>query len=450
MTGLLGGLRRFLSQHPASFYWIGYSGGADSHVLLDLCARLGSQGARFGAVHVNHNLHPDAGRWAEHCESVCGRLRLPCRVLSVEARPGAGESPEEAARNVRYRAWEEWLEAGAALLLAQHQDDQAETVLLQLLRGAGPGGLAGMPPAAELGAGRLLRPLLHVPRRTLLDYAQSGRLDWIEDPANRDLAFDRNYLRHRIFPLIRARWPACARTIARSARHCGEARALLDETLTPLLQTAIDAGGGLDASVLAGLDRPRSRWLLRAWLKQRGFRSPSEVLLERIATEAVTAATDRQPRIEWPEGQIRRYRGRLYALSPQPLPEPDWQVDWDGDTPMKLPGGGELESVPAFGKGIAKRVWRGGGIQIRYRRGGERCRLPGREGRRCLKKLFQERGVPPWMRGRLPLIFIRGELAAVADLWVCEPFVADPGEEGISLYWKVSGGFAYDAVVIES
>lgn len=429
---------RFLRRHPAGLYWIGYSGGVDSHVLLHLCASLRAEmGPVFGAVHVNHGLHPDADRWAEHCKNVCAELDLPFQQISVVAKPKPGHSPEEAARDARYRALAQWLEENTALLLAQHRDDQAETVLLQMLRGAGLAGMAGMAPVAKLGQGHLLRPLLEVPKEALLAYARRFELVWIDDPSNFDEAFDRNYLRHRILPMIKARWPAYARTIARGARHCAETQELVEETMRPQLEAAIDRTGSLDISTLLALDRAHRRWLLREWLKMQGFRSPQAVFFDRILDEVIASRPDRQPRIDWSEGTICRYRGRLYALRPSPLPDPDWQTAWDGEKPLRLPDGSLLDPRPAIGAGVATRYWQQGGIEVRYRRGGERCRLHGRYGHRSLKKLFQEWGIPPWVRVRLPLVYLGGELASVADLWVCEPFAAGPNEVGVILHWKL-------------
>ncbi len=437
MSDLVAGLRRFLHRHPADFYWVGYSGGADSHVLLHLCAQLkGEFGPVFGAVHVNHGLNPSASRWAEHCTQVCAELDLPYRLIAVDARPKSGTSPEEAARNARYKALAEWLEPNTAMLLAHHQDDQAETVLLQLLRGAGPSGLAGMPQEASLGRGKLLRPLLEVPRAALLDYAQRFRLAFIDDPSNFDETFDRNYLRQRVLPLLKARWPACTRTIARSARHCFAVQQLAEKALAKRLERAVDEVRSLDLKALASLDRLEQRCLVREWLKRVGFRPPPAIFLERILEEAVRAKPDRQPRIEWTEGVVCRHRGRLYALRPTPPPDPNWQTFWDGETPLVLPDASVLKPYPTIGAGVAARLWRQGEIEVRYRRGGERCRLPKR-GSKSLKKLCQERGVPAWMRACLPLIYLEGQLAAVANLWVCEPFAAGPEEEGVVLAWEL-------------
>lgn len=411
-------LHRFLSAHPARRYWIGYSGGLDSHVLLHLCAELRAEtGPVFAALHVNHRLHPDADLWQAHCRRICDRLVMPFEAAVVDARPAAGESPEEAARRARYRAFTEVLQANEALLLAQHQDDQAETVLLQLLRGAGPAGLAGMPASAPLGAGRLLRPFLDVPHRTLQDHARAQGLNWIDDPSNADLRYDRNFLRHRVMPLLRQRWPACARTLARSARHCGETVALLEAEMNAALETLVAADGSLDFAALTTRPEPQQRGLLRAWLKRQGARPPGSVYLDRILSECWQAASDRIPRIRWRGGEVRRWRGRLYFLTASPPPDTDWQSPWDGCDALLLPDGSRLEAVPAP-RGIPLALWQERPITVRYRRGGEILRQHGH--RRPLKKLLQEQGVPPWLRQRLPLVYLGEELVAVADLWCAE------------------------------
>ncbi|MCX8048881.1 MAG: tRNA lysidine(34) synthetase TilS [Methylohalobius sp.] len=441
MRDLGAGLGQFLRAHPAAFYWIGYSGGVDSHVLVDLCARLRHElGPVFGAIHVHHGLHPEADRWAEHCQHVCAGLALPFQLIRVAVKPKPGQSLEEVARTARYQAFARHVGKDTALLLAHHQDDQAETVLLQLLRGAGPAGIAGMAQVGKIGQGALLRPLLEVPKEELLVYARQSQLTWIDDPSNFDHTLDRNYLRHCILPLIKGRWPSCARTIARSAKHCAEAQEFLAESVRSQLEGAVDRTGGLAIEALLGLDRRQQRWLLREWLRKQGFRSPPAVLLERILKETISAAPDRQPRVVWSEGVVCRYRGRLYALPLHVSQDPNWQCAWDGQKPLLLPDGSVLEPRPAFGAGIAARWWREGGIQVRYRRGGERCRLPGRCGHKTLKKLFQEQNVPPWMRARLPLIYLADKLAAVADLWVCEPFAARPDEVGMVLSWQGLAG----------
>ncbi len=428
-------LRQFLNAHPARRYWIGYSGGLDSHVLLHLCARIGTDtGLDFAVIHVNHQLHPDADIWQRHCQLTCERLGVPFRAVRVDARPAPGESPEEAARRARYQAFTEVLQADEALLLAQHQDDQAETVLLQLLRGAGPTGLAAMPVSAKLGAGKLLRPFLDLPRQALQAYAESHGLTWLDDPSNADTRYDRNFLRHQVIPLLRQRWPACSRTLARSARHCGEAAQLLTEEAEGWLADHTAADGSLDLAALAMLPRPRQRWLLRAWLRQRGARLPSRVYLDRILDECRQARGDRLPCIRWTGGEVRRWRGRLYFLSAPPPAIPHWESPWNGDDPLHLPDGSRLEAVPAP-HGIPLAAWQNRPITVRYRRGGEILRDRGH--RRPLKKFLQEQGIPPWRRQCLPLVYLDGELVAVADLWCADTL--PPQEPAVRLRWLPRG-----------
>ncbi|TAN48449.1 MAG: tRNA lysidine(34) synthetase TilS [Methylococcaceae bacterium] len=434
-----------LSQHgPAQRYWIGYSGGLDSHVLLHQCAGLNRNPAhpefcgkqRFTAVHVHHGLQAAADEWATHCAAVCAELDLPFRLIHVDAQALPGQSPEEAARNARYRAFAELLAEGDVLLTAQHADDQAETVLLQLLRGSGLAGLAAMPEAMPFGKGRLLRPLLAWNRTALQDYARIHRLSWQEDPSNQQTAFDRNFIRHQILPLLTQRWPGVAVALSRTARHCAEAQGQLERWAEDLLHEAAagEADGTLSVAALRRRQAPEQRLVLRHWLKQAGFRAPSTVVLQRVIHEALAAAQDRSPCVAWREGEIRRYRDRLYALPPLPALDAQEVFDWNGDEPLLLPGNGVLTAVAQPGPGIKPELWRGA-KQVRYRQGGERCRLPRRQGNHLLKKLFQEDArLPPWVRERVPLLYIDGQLAAVGDLWICEPF-AD-ATHGIALHWN--------------
>lgn len=220
-------LSQLLIAHPQICRLIvGYSGGLDSHVLLHGLAmhRPYWLTQKLEAIYVDHGLQTASAVWGEHCAEVCRDLNMPFRVLKIDARPVPGESPEAAARRARYAALAAELGFDSALLTAHHRDDQAETLLLQLLRGAGPYGLAAMPAVSRLGQGRLLRPFLEVDRAELLAYAGKHGLRWIEDASNTDTGFDRNYLRHRVLPLLRERWPAVNRTLSRSARSVRKQR----------------------------------------------------------------------------------------------------------------------------------------------------------------------------------------------------------------------------------
>ncbi|WP_045224124.1 tRNA lysidine(34) synthetase TilS [Methyloterricola oryzae] len=410
---------------PPPRYWVAYSGGLDSHVLLHLCARLRADALGFPpvhAVHVHHGLQRQADDWAVHCDRVCRELSIPLLILHVDARAAPGESPEEAARNARYQAIGQHMAAGDILLTAQHGDDQAETLLLQLLRGAGLAGLAGMPVRSPFPPGALLRPLLHHSRPELLDYARAQGLNWIEDPSNADLSFDRNFIRGQILPLLQKRWPGASRALARSAGHCAEALQQLNALSDDLFHATLGSDGlSLKVPNLAVLTRADQRLVLRRWLRASGFRMPSAAVLERILEEVLPAGADKMPVVAWREGEVRRYRNHLHLLPPQGFFDSTAVLPWTAGDSLKLPGGaGELRITPARpGLGLDARRWALGPVEVRFRRGGERCRLSGRgTASHALKKLFQETAVPPWLRDRAPLVYVAGELAAVADWWV--------------------------------
>ncbi|WP_295878795.1 tRNA lysidine(34) synthetase TilS [uncultured Thiohalocapsa sp.] len=402
--------------------WIAYSGGLDSHGLLHAAARLRVPlRLDLAAVHVHHGLQPAADAWVAHCQRVCAALGIPLKVLQLGLQPTAGESPEAAAREARYGAFGALLQPGEALATAQHRDDQAETLLLALLRGAGPHGLAAMPARARLGAGTLLRPLLELPRAAILDYARAHGLKWVEDPSNADAALDRNRLRHRVIPRLRERWPALDRTLARSAAHCAEAAALLDELADALLKglgAAGDTGDVLPRALsMAGLRRlsgPRQRLVLRRWLLRLDFPVPDADRLRRITTEVLEAGADRQPLVAWPGCEVRRHRDALYALSP--LPEPPAP----GSCLLPLPGAASLSLPPPLGtlRWVLHDAAMPAQVRVCFGVPGLRCARPGRPAA-DLKTLFQEAGVPAWLRPQVPLLCLDSALAGVGGVRLC-------------------------------
>lgn len=423
-------------------YWIAYSGGCDSHALLHAAARLrdDAYAVPFHAVHVDHGLQPSSRAWAQHCAAACASLNLPLTSLRVDAQAAPGESPEAAARHARYGAFAELIEAGDCLLTAHHQDDQAETLLLQLLRGGGPHGLAAMPECAPFSRGWHARPLLAFPRSELRRYAEENGLRWIDDPSNEDVGYDRNYLRTQVVPRLRERWPAASRVLTRAAAHQAEAAQLLDVLAAQdFAQCRGAAPGTLRISALTAFDAVRQRNLLRYWLKQLGHALPDSVRLHEIQHTVLTAAPDREPVVAWSGTEVRRYRDELHALTASASGEAAATWAWDfASAPLALPDGTWLGAAPARGEGVSLAACTGRMLTVRYRRGGEQCRPGPRAARRSLKKLLQERGVPPWRRERLPLIYVGDELAAVADLWVCAPFHAAPDEAGVRFEWKAN------------
>ncbi|HFC52901.1 MAG TPA: tRNA lysidine(34) synthetase TilS [Gammaproteobacteria bacterium] len=430
---LLGALEQF---PPARRYLVAYSGGLDSHVLLHSLALLRDRLAvqELHAVHVDHRLSPSAGEWSRHCTAICNGLDVPCHVLRVDARHAKGESPEAAARKARYEAIAAFLQESDGLLTAHHLDDQAETVLLQLLRGCGPRGLAAMPPWDRFGAGWHGRPLLGFSREDLRGYARSEKLRWIEDESNYDTGFERNFLRHEVIPLLRSHWPALGRTLSRTAMHSAEAAGLLDRLAAEDL--AVEPDGGVSIVHLKRLDPGRQRNVLRYWIRRSGLPLPDTAHLQRIIEEVLPAAADGAPRVAWPGAEIRRYRDRLYALTPLPEHDNSRILEWDLAEPMPLPGGAVVRARQVAGRGVKRQLCSEARVTVRFRQGGERCRPAGRGHTRSLKKLLQEHGVPPWHRERLPLIHLDGKLAAVAGLFVCEPFQARDEEPGLEFSWE--------------
>lgn len=422
-------------------YCVAFSGGVDSHVLLHALVQVRAQlpCAELHAIHINHGIHPDAGQWARHCEFICRELGVSIEISALRLQRQAGHSLEASAREARYQAWAQLMRAGDMLLLAHHQDDQAETLLLQLMRGSGVKGLAGMPACTTFAHGWLARPLLSLAREALRRYAIGEQLPWIEDPSNMDTAFDRNFLRHAVLPLLRQRWPSLDTTLARAAQHQADAAVLLDTLAQQDIDKLIDTKPRtLKLSPLRQLDPVRQRNILRYWLHQVcGLPLPGSAQLQRILDEVLPAAHDATPLVHWSGAEVRRYHDALYAMAPFAEFDTTWQAAWDMHGTLHLPTGDALQAQACEGAGLRQAALEQG-VTIRFRQGGERCRLPGRTHHHDLKKLLQDWGVPPWQRNRIPLVYLDEELAQVVGFCVCAPYAASSGEEGIEIIANAS------------
>jgi tRNA(Ile)-lysidine synthase len=400
---------------------IAYSGGIDSHVLLHLLATQAALKPNVIAVYVNHGLQVLADDWVEHCRRQAEILGVDFIGLTVDAKAANGESPEAAARHARYQALKSLIQVGDCLLLAQHREDQMETLLLQLFRGAGVQGLAAMPTSLPFGNGTLLRPLLNIAKTDIQQYARQQGLQWIEDPSNQSNDFDRNYLRNDIVPRLKQRWPSLDKTIARSAQNCGEAASLLDEwgrQMIARLVSPLDNSLALDQ--LKDFSAAQSNWLIRQWFAVLGLKPPSQALLHAIKQQLVDARPDAHPQILTQGHYLKKYRQRLFCLAERHLLKPTDSLVWPNATPaLSLINGYQLSRVSAS-SGISQPFWHSANICIKPRSGGEKIKLPGRHGQHCLKKLFQEAGIPPWERETRPLVYLDDRLAAVAGLWVAE------------------------------
>lgn len=408
---------------PTSFgtLYIAYSGGIDSHVLLHLLATQSQWRDRIVAVYVDHGLQAASAAWTVHCRQQAEPLGVAFCSLQVDARASNGESPEAAARNARYRALEKLIQEDDVLLTAQHREDQMETMLLQLFRGAGIQGLAAMPIKAAFGLGSLIRPLLDVSKSEIQIYAARHNLQWVEDPSNQHSDFDRNLLRNEIVPLLKQRWPSLDKTIARSARHCGEAVELLtgwaNQTLSQLMEPTTRS---LALDTLSGFNDTQANWLLRHWLQNQGLKPPNQALLQSINQQLIQARDDANPQILIQGRVLKKFRQRLYCLHPQQLLKLTGTHDWPCDqTSLSLTNGYELIRIEAS-CGIDQRLWHSSKITLKPRSGGEKLKLPGRQGHHDLKKLFQEACIPPWEREARPLLYLDDRLAALPGLWIAE------------------------------
>ncbi len=415
-------------------YLVAFSGGLDSTVLLHaLASARQRQGVALVAAHVDHGLQPASGEWSAWCRSFAARHGIDFVALEVEVDRHSGLGLEAAARAARYGALENLLGEGDWLLSAHHRDDQAETLLLNLTRGSGPAGLAGIGEVRPLGAGWLVRPLLAVSRERLEEYARAQALDWITDPSNEDPQFDRNYLRHNVLPLLDARWPGVAERLGRSASLAGEAAALLAEL------AALDCRGlgkrsdRLDLGPFRELPPARQRNVLRFVMTQLGLPHPGTAQLEQIVAELVPAREDAQPLVSWSGGEARRYRDRLYLMPGAGSSGAAENVSTASTDCIPLPGNlGVLRLRGGAKSGLSDAVLERG-LELRFRSGGERFRPAGQRHTRTLKNLLQEEGIVPWMRERVPLLYSGGELVAVADLWVAADAENRPGT---SVEWQ--------------
>jgi len=310
---LAASLAGLIPTYPDARLCVALSGGVDSVALLHAVRALVSGEPRLTlrALHVDHGLQEQSTDWTAHCRMQCDGLGVSLRVLDLELDVPKGASVEAEARRARYAALAAALEPGECLLTGHHADDQLETVLLQLFRGAGVAGLAAMPARAPLGAGFHLRPLLQVERSQLETYGAASGLDWVEDPMNRESRYDRSYLRHAVLPAVHERWPALARTVGRSARHMAAAQGLLDVLAEVDGGPLVDVDGRLELASLVALSRDRQVNVLRWWIVRQGLGVPSTARLESILRDVVPARDDAQPVVTWPTGEVRRYRGRL-------------------------------------------------------------------------------------------------------------------------------------------
>ncbi len=431
-------IRRFFSEHEnKGRIYIAYSGGIDSHVLLHSLATFASDKDRLRAVYVHHGLQQAADDWQSHCALQAQNLQLNFQAIFVDARAEKGQSQEEAARNARYQALKTLLKENDAVLTGQHAEDQLETVLLQLFRGAGLKGLSGMPEMMKLGRGCLIRPFLNISKQQIVNYAQLYDLQWVEDPSNQAINFDRNYLRNQILPKLKQRWPNLDDTVGRSARICAESQQFLDQAIKTSVSQPVDTEQGcVYIDKLLEQSKFVQKQSIRFWFSQLGLRMPSNQVLQRIIDDMAKSRPDSNPVLHYEGRMFRRYRNRLYSLMPMPPLDTSVVLTWETHNhAIVLPGNGELRTELSNEGGLDKQIWLTAKITVRYRQGGELIKLPGRDGHHSLKKLFQEQSVPPWERQGIPLIYCNDLLAAVGDLWISDEVFNSSKDQNIKIRW---------------
>ena len=428
-------LDKLASSHK---FLIGLSGGLDSVVLLHVMAAIRDQTGRdykLRALHVNHQLQDEADSWEQHCEQCCRQLGIEFILARVQIPGGSGL--ENAARAARYSEFEANLQADEELLLAHHRDDQMETLLLRLMRGSGSRGLSGIPSDRRIGASRLLRPLLDIDREELHRYAVAEALSWVEDYSNNDQSFDRNYCRHSLLPLIEARWPGYRESLSKSAVLATENEVMLQELAAEdLSQMTTDTQSVIRREKLMALSEPRRRNLLRYWLASLSVKELGWNQLQRLSNEVVCSA---EGLFQSEDLHLVCFREHVYALAAEKLAPDLGETSFAGAAALSasgeftLPNNGCLRLSEKLGAGVKRESL--DSLAIRYRQGGESCRLLGRPSK-SLKKILQEIDTPPWIRNRIPLLFEGERLVCIPGVGVAEEYAAQDGEPGCVIDWE--------------
>ena len=401
---------------------LAFSGGVDSRVLLELLSRYQQQHSiACLAVHVHHGLSDNADGWATLCQRWCQQAGVACKIERVQLAL-EGKSLEECARDARYQALSQHISSGDVLITGQHSDDQLETFLLALKRGSGPKGLSAMAKVMPWEKGTLVRPLLSVSRDEIERFAQQQQLEWVEDESNQDIRFDRNYIRHQIAPAMKQRWPHIQASVQRSAELCAEQEALLDELLTEQLHALLAYDQGLSIDGLAAKSERVRLQLIRMWFANAKLRMPSREHLQRIWQQVALAVGDANPILNLGQVQVRRFSQRLYHV----LPVRDvnqWQAALNEEQSLILPDElGLLRLTHSDVGDIDLNKEQLTQLTVTFNPEGLNAHPVSRGHSRKLKKLFQEYGVPSWLRRRTPIIMCESEVVAVMGLFICKDF----------------------------
>jgi len=410
---------------------VGLSGGVDSVVLLHLLCKITVCFSwRLSALHVHHGISPKAGLWADFCAELCARYQIPLQIEHVNIAPLREHGIEAAARKLRHAAFAS--QECDFVALAHHADDQAETLLLQLLRGAGVRGAAAMPMLAKRGGSHaVLRPLLHCSRQEILAYAEAQGLQWIDDESNADDSYPRNFLRHRVLPLLEQKFPAYRDTLVRSTRHFAEASDLLDELAKQDAAQSLE-GNTMQVEALRRLSLIRAKNLLRYFLHAQGAPLPRSAQLEEMLRQLCDARQDAAVSVRYGDHQVRRFRDRVYVLPMASELDQDFVLPWQGESTLDWPPlSARLHFSHSTGVGISLQKLKCAPLSLRLRKGSETLRLHAAAAKRTLKNLLQQYHIPPWQRERLPLLFCGEELVCVVGVAIDAEYQALNDEDGV-------------------
>ncbi|MDT8320011.1 MAG: tRNA lysidine(34) synthetase TilS [Xanthomonadales bacterium] len=413
-------------------YWVGFSGGADSTALLQaLHERQADLTAPLEALHFHHGLQGEGDAWLEHCRRFCAQRGIAFSSKRLEIHAARGVSPEEEARDRRYEAVAKVLGEHEMYLTAHHADDQAETLFLNLMRGSGIDGLAGIPTLRALDAGWVARPLLGVYRRELLGYLESRGVDWVTDPSNRDVRFDRNFLRQEIFPLLESRWPGIAARLARTARNARISARAVEAFVDQQAGHLLADSERLPLPPLRSLSPDMRSLVLRQWLRRHELRALPENRLNEFLEQACAETPASQAEVTWSGWMIKRYRQNLWLQRSKALPACPTRP-WSAGTSLEL--GDELGELRLEGGDIDLP----GSWSVRARSPADRLQLHQDRPRRPAKDLFQSSGVPPWLRSCVPILCWDGEPSALGDWLISAKLHAWLTENRQTLRWQPS------------
>ncbi|HHF3231268.1 TPA: tRNA lysidine(34) synthetase TilS [Vibrio diabolicus] len=402
---------------------LAFSGGVDSRLLLELLSRYQqAHSIECHAVYVHHGLSSNADDWADKCLLWAKQVGISCSIERVSLDISNGESIELLAREARYQALTKYIQEGDILLTGQHADDQLETFLLALKRGSGPKGLSSMAESMPFSSGSLVRPLLTIKRKTIEDAATKLGLEWVEDESNQDTRYDRNFLRHCVIPELSGRWPSIHQAVQRSASLCAQQEALLDELLSAVFERALQTDLSLSIEELAKHGELARARLIRMWLAKLNTSMPTQVQLNLIWNEVALAQQDANPKLQLKQGEVRRFRNRLYWVT-EIADVTEWQSTIQVDTVLSLPERlGELTLTTSSSNATIALPSQPELLRVTFNPEGLSAHPTTRNHSRKLKKLFQEYNVPSWLRRQIPILMYQDRVVAVADLFVDQAF----------------------------